>query len=992
MDDGETEAPTVAVAGLDDGSGALPSGSVTDPQVEASESLPDVVGRYRPIGRLGHGGMATVLLAVDETLDRRVALKLVAAPTSRPRERARVLREAQAMARLQHPNVVPVFDVGEHGEHVFIAMERIVGRHLAQWVRSSSRSHEEIVAVYLQAARGLIAVHEAGLVHRDFKPHNVVLGEDGRARIIDFGLAHTGDQDRSESASGTTLDAALVSDSLDVRLTEAGSVMGTPAYMSPEQVRQQPTTPASDQFSFCVALFEALYGVRPFEGRSFEELGRNIALGRIREVDERRVRRRVSAVIRRGLQVSPRDRWPDMAALVHALESACRKAHRRWLPTMTAGLVVGGVWLSLGAADQPCREVAIPWDAATRERVRESVLTTEVDYAAGSWERLDAQLGDYAAQWLDAYQRTCGSALELQEHELELRLACLHHRRDDFQELVDESTELTASTVERVTGQVSRLQPIATCLEAATRDNEEIADAEDPRIDALRQRLSEANAMRRAGQLEEARREATAVLDEARQLGVGWLQAKAWSSRAFSEQRAEQFDAARDDFERAYHEAIAVGADHTAAKAAIQLANLSVRRSAFDEAQNWITHGRAALQRVGDPERTLSTLLDNEARMFYRQGRYEQAAATYERTIEVRIQAYGDPSDPLAATLDHYGSTLRALSKLDEALQVHERALTMLEAIHGPQHPEVGRASGNLGHALSRLGREEDALVAYDRALSILRAGIGPEHSDVAAVLASRGSTALALGDIDQARADLTRALEIESMHTQPDDPARGIPHNNLGNVELQARNFEQAEYHYRRAYELYVAGWGAEHPYASVAYLNLARVAGARGDPALAVQRYEDALSRLEASHPSGHLNLGMACNNLATELVELGRLDEAEAHFRRALEIMKAQLPSDDGRADFPQQGLANVAFLRGEPERTVELLTPVLQQWEDHAPTEHDLAEAQLLMARALNASGESLDRVRSLVAAARHHFIEHDDDEQRRLADALHGKAQ
>jgi serine/threonine protein kinase len=285
------------------------------------------IGRYVLLERLGVGGMGMVYAAFDPELDRKVAVKVLRANLGRNKEqfRARMQREAQAMARLQHPNVIAVYDVGTYGERVFLAMELVEGGTLKQWLRRDKPPLGAVMAAFLEAGRGLAAAHAAGLVHRDFKPENVLIGRDGRTRVTDFGLARSAssredapsDESRKAAtpAAGsdgerekTTRKIGLLTPSqlsepddtseaqaapasvelrdrasLDAALTRAGTVMGTPGYMAPEQCRGEATDARSDQFSYCASLYEAVYGHRAFPGMNAEEIMENVVTGKVRE-------------------------------------------------------------------------------------------------------------------------------------------------------------------------------------------------------------------------------------------------------------------------------------------------------------------------------------------------------------------------------------------------------------------------------------------------------------------------------------------------------------------------------------------------------------------------------------------------------------------------------------------------------------------------------------------------------------------------------------
>ena len=336
------------------------------------------IGRYIVRGTIGSGGMGVVLLAQDEELARNVAIKLLRQRDFGTAEdavaRARLLREAQAMALLSHPNVITVHDVGTFGDRVFVAMEYVEGVTLREWLDAAKRPQRSILRCFVAAGRGLAAAHAAGLVHRDFKPDNVILGASpgqadgdphafGRVLVLDFGLArvpdsHPSQPDTDGGAEATGSHPAFQS------LTMSGWVVGTPLYMAPEQHLGH-AVPASDQFAFCVALYDALVGERPFAGDSIEDLAKEKRGGRMRRFPATSlVPRAVRDVLRRGLSADPHDRFARMDDLVDALEAAPRRATRRI--ALGLGLVGGAVLVAAGppwltrADASPCAARAHP--------------------------------------------------------------------------------------------------------------------------------------------------------------------------------------------------------------------------------------------------------------------------------------------------------------------------------------------------------------------------------------------------------------------------------------------------------------------------------------------------------------------------------------------------------------------------------------------------------------------------------------------------------
>ncbi|HSN29152.1 MAG TPA: serine/threonine-protein kinase, partial [Kofleriaceae bacterium] len=322
----------------------LADAQATRPSFGAGAQL----GKYELLRLLGEGGMGQVWAAHDPDLDREVALKLLRAEQAAPQLRTRLLREARAMARLKHANVLTVYEVGSEGDRDYIAMELVDGLNLDQWLATQPSRHDVWHAL-LAAGRGLAAAHEAGLVHRDFKPHNVLRSRDGRVLVTDFGLAR-GVGDEKLQAVPASLDTPVALDVtldanpdslLDSPLTQTGALIGTPAYMAPEQYAGSPPDPRTDQFAFCVTVWQALTGERPFQGSTLDELRRATNKG-VAHIQSR-LPRDVRAALVRGLSPDPAQRWPSMNDLLRALD----RPKRTWAITtaiaLAAGVLIGGL-------------------------------------------------------------------------------------------------------------------------------------------------------------------------------------------------------------------------------------------------------------------------------------------------------------------------------------------------------------------------------------------------------------------------------------------------------------------------------------------------------------------------------------------------------------------------------------------------------------------------------------------------------------------------
>ncbi|MDB4955093.1 MAG: hypothetical protein JWO36_2662, partial [Myxococcales bacterium] len=400
----------------------------------------DQVGRYVIRARLGAGGMGVVHAALDPELGREVAIKILAprlgGSAARTMYEERLRREARALAQLAHPNVVAIHDVGHVGERLFIAMEMLDGDTLAGWCSAARHSPREILERLLEAGRGLAAAHAAGIVHRDVKLENMMLGKDGRVRVVDFGLART--RDEPGEAAGAQLGAGS-----DGSLTTPGAVMGTPHYMAPEQHRGEEVDARTDQFAFCVALYVALYDARPFEGDDLASLASAVERGAVREPPRRRgVPRRIRKALRRGMAPRREDRFPTLDALLAQVAPARRA---RWIPV--AGLLAVGAATAVAlhhTPPQPCdgmaQHLAGVWDPARRASLVAAIAASGAPFADATARTVVARLDDYTSRWVATRTETCAATRvrgEQTQDVMSLRMTCLDTRLQELGALVD---------------------------------------------------------------------------------------------------------------------------------------------------------------------------------------------------------------------------------------------------------------------------------------------------------------------------------------------------------------------------------------------------------------------------------------------------------------------------------------------------------------------------------------------------------------------------
>ncbi|MGH9887343.1 MAG: protein kinase domain-containing protein, partial [bacterium] len=423
------------------------------------------VGRFIVRGPLGAGGMGVVHAAEDPVLGRKVALKLIhAAHREGPASeewRVRLLREARAIARLSHPNVITVHDIGLHGDQLFVAMELVEGDTLRSWLAASPRSWREVIAVFVAAGRGLLAAHQAGLVHRDFKPDNVLLGIDGQVRVTDFGLAYSltgaARDDHSDTEPGSSEDAfAALGSGLHAhegRLTRSGTLIGTPGYIAPEVLRGGPADFASDQFSFCVALHQALSRADGVPGWLHQ-------------------------TVERGLRRRPEDRYPSMERLLAALNRESTRRRSMHLGLAMVAMVALAVGVGLVVAREPEQEictgareqVSAVWNPEMSAQLQSGFAATARPHARWSADRVAERLDAYTGQWASRHRATClATARKEQSYVvLDRRLLCLARRLDQVGALLDLLVRQTDGTlVDRAIDLVGDLEPLSTCSDPA---------------------------------------------------------------------------------------------------------------------------------------------------------------------------------------------------------------------------------------------------------------------------------------------------------------------------------------------------------------------------------------------------------------------------------------------------------------------------------------------------------------------------------------------
>jgi serine/threonine protein kinase/tetratricopeptide (TPR) repeat protein len=733
------------------------------------------IGRYLVLGLIGRGGMGEVYAAFDPELDRKIAVKLLRSRAADAEGRVRLLREAQAIARLSHPNVVVVYDVGTFEDQVFIAMEFVDGNTVGYWMKAGDHPVQDTLKIFEAAGRGLAAAHAAGMVHRDFKPDNVMITRDGQVRVMDFGLARQVEEKAPEPPStssgrmqdlmhlGEEAQAALDSEPVDLdataklggqgpakrgqlpapsgkylqqHLTQTGALVGTPAYMAPEQFASELTDARTDQFAFCIALYEALYGQRPFEGDNVITLMTSVVSGAIRaEPAATKVPARIRKVLLRGLEADPARRYPSINDLLADLAPEPAPRSRPWVVGLALAAVgvsavlaikqasVGGNTMCAGA---PARLAGV-WELAGASPRKEVIKRAFAGNRAGAsiFLGLSTVLDAYVERWAAMYRDACEATHvrgEQSDEVLDLRMACLGDRLSSVKALTDIFAKAEGGVVESAVNAAGALPSLERCADVGMLRSVIPPPADQQthqRVDALRTEIAKVRALGDAGQCTQALVAGRAALASA--TAIGYLPLKAEASYVVG--RAGNFcddSSTIGSLEEAVWAAEASRHDEVAVEAAAFVGGLnSDHLHDTKTARRWLSYADAILTRLpGHP----------------------------------MLQAYTDIA---------WGTLLQAEGRDEAAVERQQRALALKEQVLGPLHPDTALSAMNVGLAFHELGRDADGAPYSRRAVETLERLLGTDSAQVAIALYNEGEVLTGLGRLADARAALERAIAI---------------------------------------------------------------------------------------------------------------------------------------------------------------------------------------------------------------------------------------
>ncbi|MCK6511294.1 serine/threonine-protein kinase [Myxococcota bacterium] len=808
------------------------------------------VGRYILLEPVSSGSVGTVYTAYDPELDRKLAVKLLRVDLHHYQDPAeaevRIQREARSMARLSHPNVVQVYDTGRFGTQHFIAMEFVSGNPLKQWMQQP-HSLQEILQALLQAGRGLQAAHEAGLIHRDFKPANVLQREDGTFCVVDFGLARGSLRQPNNNELSTTPsgnydeipdDYKLLD--LDISLTEPGQIMGTPAYMAPEQLNGQESDERTDQFAFCVSLYEALYGERPFFGHSLEARTQaHLQVQQIRSIKGFSVPKWLRSLLQRGLAPQREDRFPTMRLLLDEIESSLRRQREhdrwRWLALIWLFLfAVGLSWLAFLSPSSPCQQAHSHtqklWNPTTQHEIRTAFLQTRLHYALPTWERAQQALSSYEDAWRNQYTEAC-QATHLHKEQplasLALRTQCLHDRLQQFSSLVSLFRKADSKIVEGAIRSIYQLDPLDECkdLLALKRTKHPLQDPKSQQtLQHLHKELSVVKALHDTGKSNEAYETLLSIIQQSRSISYPPLQADILYRKAtllhFQGKNQDAFDTAQ----QALWIALRLNDIRLQVLLYLELHSIAQDLARYPDAERFGMYAESLLPLLKEPALMQLRLDRTRGVMAFYRGQYPQALQMFLRAYKAANRHLNPTHPQRGHILNALGAAYRKNNQPERAIHFYQRAIHLTTQAQGPDHPFISTIENNLANIFMQKQQHHKALQLQKNALRRID-GIVPEsHSLFLYLLGNMGMTYTDLKRWKPAKRMVFRAHQLIQKHHSKEHPRLAASYNQIGYFYLAQRRYKRALPAYQHASDIYKKRFPKQgHPQLAEALYGLA-------------------------------------------------------------------------------------------------------------------------------------------------------------------------
>ena len=877
----------------------------------------DVVGRYTILERVGAGAMGVVYLANDPELERRVAIKVLHRDSARPELSAkRLRREARAMARLQHPNIVAVHDVGSHDGHVFVAMEFVRGTDLRRWV-SAPRPWREVVEVMLQAARGLVAAHAAGVIHRDFKPDNVLVSDvpERRARVTDFGVAAIGTELAQDEESSSQ--PIVVTHGGGEDLSRTGGLVGTPAYLAAEQFAGMPADELTDQFAFCVSTWELVYGARPFHGSTLADLAMAVTSEEPRTpANAANVPAALRRILVRGLSPDRTRRWPSLAALADALERLLSRWRSRARTAAVALAVLGSAgvaaWVARGGHGcAPERELAEVWNDGARTRLHDAIASVSRAALDDLAPRVDARIDGWSAEWVGAQRRICEGPAGWSDALRDRATVCTARALAELRAMIEAVAESRLGRASQVLDLADQLPELAGCERADAL----LADVAPPtdeatiaEVTAVRTELATLRARRHAGEGGRAIADVDALLVRARASGYTPLVAEVLLEQGLARAAAGSPGPDAESLEESFYAATAAGDSRTALEAAIGLIDAIGNNAARPrDAMAWGRHAHALADALPDDPFSDARIDISIGQQHVQLAELDLAEPLMKRALEA-YEATGSEREA-AVTLAELGQLEIRRGDLDAATRYMEPARDRTLAVLGPYHPDSAIPLVGLGTIAMRRDDLDGAREAMREALAIYEGALGPDHPNVAGCLHNLGSIERMRDDLPAARDLLLRALAQRERTLGPDHPDVGATLGLLGSVDEELGDLALARSHDERALKIFVASYGEEHPRVADVLNNLGTLAIDAKDYDAAITALERARSIRAKTQGEDHPDYAMLLGNLARAWLKKGDRTRALELAQRALDIERTKLGDDHHRTKDSERLLAEI-----------------------------------------------------------------------------------
>ncbi len=873
------------------------------------------LGRYVILKPLSEGSVGAVYTAYDSSLERKVAIKVLRTDTgdnALSAHQNRLLREAKAMAKLTSPNVNVVHDVGIFQGRIFVAMEYVAGGDLRQWLSSQKRSWREIVSVFHQAGQGLQAAHRAGLVHRDVKPDNILIGEDGRVRVSDFGLAisNATQADRAEQPSPAD----------DTDRPSAHLLAGTPAYMSPEQHRLEPANPLSDQFSFAAALYEALYEQPPFAGETLAELRENVLAGKLNPPPaQSAVPTWLQATLARALQSDPAARFDSLDSLLKKLQRRPKKLGWAIAVVALIAVVAGicGAWEAgrskmlsrcRGAAEQ----LADIWHADRRAELETALAVDGDPQSAFRGQRTVDLLDRYGQEWTELWTEACEATHIRQERSPEMldkQMGCLQQRKREYRSLIQVLGKADDQVRKDAVESVLSLSPVSQCgdlnrlMQAVPPPEPAIA----ARVAALRDELADITALRKTGKYKEGLQPAESLLQRIEKLGYPPLTAEGLLELGRLSHKSGKFKESLVPLNRAIATATACRHDHIGLAAQIEklyvvIEKISDREQGLrlaQQARSWVDRLDLQLSELH------AELLSHLGTLHRNNDACDKAIPLFEKAIEIHRTALGNEAYPVAADIYHVAVCLVESGRYDEAAKQYREAYRLTVKNLGPLYPNALHMKNGLAIVEYKRGNSAESIKLHQEVLDGMEQSLGPDHPDLA------------------------------------------NPLNGMGNVLEQQGKLTESLATHQRVKQILETSYGATHPRVAIPLINGADVKRRLNQHQSSLDDMIQAHRILSGALPDGHIFFSYVLSGRGLSHLGLGNPEAARSDLEAAWNLAGDKQGHDLLRSEIAF-GLARAMWQQGQRDTAGEKALTALALMRDNSErAEQDLADLERWM---------------------------------------------